>query len=132
MIRVLVHVAALAALGCVGSTPPAPSQSTTTITAADLRGGEVEREAVVARAERRLVVAAREIGVLQRELSRRPPETTRAARQFLRGAEQRRATLEHDLSRLASSPEASWSPEERTSIDTRLDELDALLEQARK
>ncbi len=128
--RGLLAVAAIALVGCVGSTPPAPTRSTTTITSASLGGGEgVDRDVALARAERRLVVAAREIGVLQRGLTRQRPESVRAERELLRRAEDERAALERDVSRLSTtSPTAA----EQDAIEARLDELERMLDQARK
>ena len=125
-------LAAVLAVGCVGATTPAPAQSTTTLSAAEIGAAAPDRDASLSRAQRRLEVAAREIGVLHRELSRHPPEAARPTREILRRAEQKRAELEHELARLGATPAGSWSPERRDALDARLDELDELLEQARR
>ena len=119
-------------VGCVGATTPPPAQSTTTLTAAEIGTGAPDRGAALSRAHRRLEVAAREIGILHRQLSRHPPEEARPTREILRRAEQKRAELEHDLARLRAAPAASWSPERSDALDAGLAELDELLEQARK
>ena len=125
-------VVGLFTLGCVGATTPSPAQSTTTLTAAEIGTAAPDRDATLSRAQRRLEVAAREIGILHRQLSRQPPEEARPTREVLRRAEQKRAELEHDVARLGAAPAGSWSPERRDALDARLDELDELLEQARK
>ena len=81
------------------------------------------------------MVAAREIGVLERGLSRQRPEVVRSERELLRRAEDERAALERDVSRLSSSSSTSsmtWSPAEQDAIEARLDELERMLDQARK
>ncbi len=133
--RLVARVAVLGALvlvtACVGATTPPPAESTTTTTAAEVRLGTADRDAALARARRRLEVAAREIGVLERELPRRGPDgESRRRQEDLRRAEQKRAELDADLSRLAA--ETTWSPERGAGLDIGFEELDVLLERARK
>lgn len=121
-----------ATAGCVGATSPAPATGTTTITSAGVVAGESDRDAALSRARRRLEVAAREIGVLERELSRHRPDEATRTRDVLRRADQRRAELEREVAGLTAAPPASWSAERRDALDVRLDELDDMLELARK
>ena len=130
--------------GCVGTTAPPPAQSTTTLTAADMRTTTStdpnDRDAVLERARRRLEIATREMGVLEQEAARQPDESdgrtelrTRRdrRREALRRADDKRAELEAQLTRLAAAPPGSWSPLQN-EVSADLAELESLVELAKE
>ena len=124
-----------ATAGCVGSTAPPPAEATTTLTAADVRAGEPvdpnDREAVLARARRRLEIATRELGVLERQSASEPAARQERVRELLRRADEKRSELEVELTRLAGAPSSRWSPL-RSALSADLAELESLLDQARR